>query len=68
MLRGNIEANRDSAILDGSLLVLLLPWGVGAGCGGMARLALTAPSLCGGRPSDTGMYKIVVIVKVQRGP
>jgi hypothetical protein len=61
-----IETSRDTCgRLDDGVLVLPLPWGVGAGCGRMARLALTAPSLCGGRQSDTGMHKIIVIFKVQ---
>jgi hypothetical protein len=61
-----IEKSRDTCgLLDDGGLVLPLPWGVGAGCGAMARLALTAPSLCRGRQRDARMHKIVVIFKVQ---
>jgi hypothetical protein len=50
---GEIETNMDSAILDGGLLVLHFPWGVGAGGGGVARPG-AVKSPCRILPHDSG--------------
>jgi hypothetical protein len=52
-VRGEIETNMDSAILDGGLLVLHFPWGVGAGGGGVARPG-AVKSPCRILPHDSG--------------